>query len=260
MISRLKATVRLTIEASRMRSPSSAGRVGMSRLNDIGKKHNTDKASSYVKDGEEQRGHDYLRHYEAALLTMPEAPSLVLDLGVGVSPNEYASARMWAEYLPDARVVAVDNRPLAAACPDGIDFVQGDLGDVRFLYRLLRESEPDLVVEDASHRWHHQLLSLYYLMPAVKPGGVYIWEDLHVSGGTQAERFSAGYTVSSMDFLGMLAREIVVYRTLPGSARGPEGAARGVPEMMATALSLLLDRVTLIPDAAILHRSAEPQD
>ena len=39
----------------------------------------------------------------------------------------------------------------------------------------------DVVVDDGSHKSRDQLLTMTYLMPLVRPGGVYIIEDIHTS-------------------------------------------------------------------------------
>lgn len=52
-----------------------------------------------------------------------------------------------------------------------IDFVNSDIIKDGF----------DIIIDDGSHRWHDQMLSLAYLNKCLKNGGIYIIEDLHTS-------------------------------------------------------------------------------
>ena len=46
-----------------------------------------------------------------------------------------------------------------------------------------RMSDFDLIIDDGSHNPRHQLLSLEIMLPKLKPGGLYICEDIHTSCG-----------------------------------------------------------------------------
>src|SRR4051812_40814770 len=74
-------------------------------LDDLGQRHNTDKAAYWLRpDGVHDPSHDYLRHYEKALDHLRSKSFTLLDLGVGFEPNQFASAKMWADFFPGARV------------------------------------------------------------------------------------------------------------------------------------------------------------
>ena len=47
----------------------------------------------------------------------------------------------------------------------------GKIGNIKF----------DIVIDDGSHQFNHQMTSLYAFRNSVKPGGIYILEDLHTS-------------------------------------------------------------------------------
>lgn len=174
-------------------------------LDELGLKYNTDKASN---------GHDYLRIYESVLAPRRDELLTVLDLGVGVAPP-FASTKMWLDYFPQAEVIGVDIQPYNMKFY-GIDpnnwraaFLQGDLGDPKFLDRIAIH-EPDLVIEDASHLWSHQILSLLHLFPALRPGGIYIWEDLHTSSPDINDPAYADNWISPVEILGILAQAVAV--------------------------------------------------
>jgi hypothetical protein len=228
---------------------------GRSDLDRIGIAEGTDKASIRMFKGVPEPGHDYLRHYEAAIAGMSDPPRAILDLGVGPVRSEFASARMWKRFFPEARVVAVDIRTPKGPVPAGVDFIRGDMGRVEFLTDLARQMTPDLVIEDASHMWAHQLLSLVYLLPVVTPGGVYIWEDLQVAGPALSEKYGQGLGSTAVDFLGDLSREILVHRhPKAGQERVFDGDREALPQVLAAALAALIDSISIVGESAIITR------
>lgn len=135
-------------------------------LDKIGLAHGTDKASD---------GHDYLRTYEP--LIPDDVPVKLLEIGW----YEGASMRTWREYLhPESIVVGVDiNKP--AVPVDRAHFRQVDATS-RDMVRVAAEfGEFDVVVDDGSHRSPDVIATFRMMWPHVRPGGLYIVEDLHVS-------------------------------------------------------------------------------
>ena len=211
--------------------------------------------------------HDYLHHCrEGARASPGQELRLLLDLGVGFEPNQFASAKMWAEFFPVARVVAVDIREGLQAPSDGILLEQVDLSRMENLLRLARDYRPTVVVEDASHAWAHQMLSFFYLFPSLEPGGVYVWEDLHTGGPTMQETFSQGYPFSPADLMTVLVQKMLL-RDEPEADRG-QRALRSITEASAEleqelvgafgplvdATMRLVDSLTVVPRSVIFHR------
>ena len=65
-----------------------------------------------------------------------------------------------------------------------IHFIQCDCGfeeNVKNLVSTLSDLKFDIVIEDGSHFWRHQFISLLYFRRLVRKGGYYILEDLHTS-------------------------------------------------------------------------------
>lgn len=60
---------------------------------------------------------------------------------------------------------------------------RGDQSDGEFLSFVLSDSDTefDIVVDDGSHDPEHQLFTFDALFPSVKPGGLYIFEDVETS-------------------------------------------------------------------------------
>lgn len=139
-------------------------------LDEIALKHCTDKSSA---------SHNYTPIYESLLEPLRDEPITLLELGWGGHDDPDAggaSARMWREYLPHARIVVVD---IAAKnnVPDGIEFHQLSQADPNIAARL--GDTFDVIIDDASHLSSLTIASFQLLWPALADGGLYIVEDTH---------------------------------------------------------------------------------
>lgn len=160
----------------------------MSDLDAIGRKYKTDKSSVH---------HDFLRFYETIFEPMRHKEITILELGVGPSNNMGKSLLTWQEYFSNAAIIGVDIRPDAQSVSSGRISVEiGDLGSLDFLRYLATRYSPDILLDDASHLWSHQILAAEVLFPSVNPGGIYICEDLHTSFPPWTEK---GYADSPID-------------------------------------------------------------
>lgn len=159
-------------------------------LDAIGLKTGTDKASVH---------HDFLRFYESFLRPMRFTNVSVLEIGV----LKGSSLAMWAEYFSGGQVVAIDVEPSAKQFETEHARVEiADQGNVADLIRIATTYGPfDLIVDDGSHFWDHQITSLRYLLPFVKPGRFYVLEDLDTSYGTYVTQFQHGAAESAAKFL-----------------------------------------------------------
>lgn len=167
------------------------------RLDEIGLKHGTDKAS---------RWHDYLKIYEQI---MPATwPISLLEIGW----FDGASMRTWREYLhEDSTIVGVDIEDKEMI--PGVHFRQADSTTTR-IAAVAEEFGPfDFIIDDGSHLSPDVINSFIRLWSQVKPGGYYIVEDLHVSyhrgwlGNPDPDaRGTRGET--SMQFLRRLADDV----------------------------------------------------
>lgn len=173
-------------------APLSSGDAGVPRpgLDAIGLRLGTDKSS---------RHHDFLRLYESFLAPLRDRPLRILEIGVWAGE----SLRTWAEYFPHARVVGADIDPAAAQHAGGRIAVEvADQADPAQLAALSAAHGPfDLVIDDGSHVWTHQILTLRTLLPSVVPGGFYVVEDIDTSYGTLAAQYNGGAKVSAAEYL-----------------------------------------------------------
>jgi hypothetical protein len=178
-------------------------------LDAIAREFNTDKASVFVnRRGETVDGHDYCRFYEFFLRDFRDRPITLVELGCGPLWNIGASLRMFRKYLPEARIVGVDNKRRAKRLEaEGFEICVGDLGDPDFV-RSLRRFRPSIIVDDASHLWAHQILSISELYGSLESGGLFIMEDINTSFGPLRSKYGEEAGFSGHDFVAEVCRTI----------------------------------------------------
>ena len=92
------------------------------------------------------------------------------------------SLEMWRHYFgPRARIYGVDIQPACKAYEsESIKVFIGDQGD-RAFWRQFRVQVPqvDIVIDDGGHQAEQQIVTCEELLPYMRPGGVYLCEDLH---------------------------------------------------------------------------------
>jgi hypothetical protein len=157
-------------------------------LERLANKYKTDKGNIYYN------AHDYAPIYEQHFEPIREQPLKILEIGLlrhdiqARTPNgpydDVPSLFMWREYFPNAELIGFDIADFskAPAIPN-CKIVRGDMGnpdDLLSLLELNDDCKPfDIIIDDASHASHHQQIALGTLFPYLKPGGLYIIEDLN---------------------------------------------------------------------------------
>lgn len=124
------------------------------------------------------RGESYFPVYERYIQSRRNAVD-VLEIGV----LNGGSLRLWRDYFPKARIWGADIDPERADHSGGrITVLIGDQSDAEFLGSLKATADGfDIVIDDASHIVSYILASFRALWPAVRPGGLYVIEDLRLS-------------------------------------------------------------------------------
>ena len=144
-----------------------------SKLDDLGIKYNTDKAS--VNCGHPE--HDYLRHYEIFLRDFVKNSFALVELG-----SEYGhSLRMWEEYFPKATIIGVDLNPnVESLNTERIQCIYSDAIADDLPAKIKQKTNKDIkcIIDDCSHAWSSQRISFENLFPILASGGYYIIEDL----------------------------------------------------------------------------------
>ena len=99
----------------------------------------------------------------------------VLEIGI----YEGHSLNVWAEYFSNAEIYGIDIAKREwDFISDRIHTFIGNQSDEEFLKTF---GEFDIVFDDASHRMKDQKKSFNILFKHLKPGGIYVIEDLHTS-------------------------------------------------------------------------------
>lgn len=105
---------------------------------------------------------------------------VVLEIGV----YSGGSLEMWRDYFgSEATIYGVD---IEAACrtyeSPGTHILIGDQADPSFWRRVLADGTlppPDIVIDDGGHTPEQQRVTMEELLPRMRPGGVYLCEDIH---------------------------------------------------------------------------------
>jgi hypothetical protein len=112
---------------------------------------------------------------------------VILEIGV----YSGGSLDMWRDYFgPSARIYGVDIEPTCRTYErPGTHILVGDQGDRAFWQRSMADGTlppPDVVIDDGGHEPMHQRITLEEVFPRMRPGGVYICEDVHGQGNVFA--------------------------------------------------------------------------
>jgi hypothetical protein len=171
-------------------------------LDTIGKRHGTDKGSNQ---------NNFLNFYDRFLASMRDKPIKLLEIGV----LNGGSVRTWKDYFRNGKIVGVDIDPGTKAHEqDRIRIKILDQSKFQDLDLLVAEGPFDVIVDDGSHVWTHQILTFQKLIGTVTPGGFYIVEDLDTSYGKYVPNYHGGATESAAAYLQRLARLVVGQRVL----------------------------------------------
>jgi hypothetical protein len=159
-------------------------------LDAIGLQTGTDKSSDH---------HNYLAFYERFFEPLRHSNIRLLEIGV----FEGASLKMWELYFPNASIVGADiNRDVHRFANDRSKIAIVDQSNLQDLVDLGVKHGPfDIIIEDGSHLWEHQITTLRTLFPFVKEGGFYVVEDLQTNFGGLAGRYKAVGSISCVEYL-----------------------------------------------------------
>ena len=147
----------------------------MKRLTRLCNKYGSDKGTA----GEDSHG--FSEFYEP-FFTGLESPK-ILEIGVREGAFEKAISDF---YDGDCLIYCVDIVDCESFFDgwNNIKFFKCDCGNEEDVQNLIHEFDSikfDIVIDDASHYWAHQFLSILYFRRTVKDGGLFIVEDLHSS-------------------------------------------------------------------------------
>ena len=123
--------------------------------------------------------HNYVDLYERFLQPVRHEAQRVLEIGV----LDGDSMRMWEAFFSTARIYGIDIVDSSVHDTDRITTAIADQADRAQLGAFVEAhgSEFDVILDDGGHRMSQQQVSFGFLFPHVRPGGIYIIEDVHTS-------------------------------------------------------------------------------
>lgn len=147
----------------------------MTPLCDLARKHGTDKGGWHQTHG--RFCHEYTPAYHQFLASRRHEVRRVLEVGVHYG----CSLRMWAEYFPQAEIVGLDVYEPHLFTDGRITCHYADQGKPLTLMAAVQAAGGgpfDLIIDDGSHDYGHQVTTANVLLPYLAAGGVYAVEDI----------------------------------------------------------------------------------
>lgn len=156
----------------------------MPHLNDLAIKYRSDKSTSIGNS------HAYTLVYDMLFRLGRNSELNILEIGLCIGGPEnngdinrmiddVPSINMWKEYFPKSHIYGFDISDFSAFEDERFTFVRGDCGVASDLQKVVNLGKQfDVIVDDASHASFHQFMTMSVMWSALKPGGLYIVEDL----------------------------------------------------------------------------------
>lgn len=178
----------------------------------------------------------YFDLYHHHLQKFIDQPVNIVEVGV----YSGGSMPMWRNYFGDGcQVHGVDIQPECRAYEsEHIKIHIGDQAD-RSFWRRFRADVPsvDVLIDDGGHQPHQQITTLEEMLPHLRPGGVFICEDVHGVG----DGFTA-YCGALIDHLNAMHRT----------------ADRQNIVCRATGFQAQIRSITCYPYAVVIEKAAVP--
>jgi len=129
--------------------------------------------------------HNYIKLLYCDVLS-PLKKDLKIFIEIGIQ-NGF-SVELWRDFFKNGKIVACDintnqcEKYFNEKNPERIDFVTLDQSKTEDLENLTKLYENvDVILDDGSHKMRDQQITFSKLFKMLKPGGIYILEDLHTS-------------------------------------------------------------------------------
>ena len=123
-----------------------------------------------------KRNHNYLVYYWLHFRDIRFEVKHFLEIGIKTD----SSIRMWADFFPNAKIYGID---IDSNCKsfenDRCKIFIGDQNNYNFLNQVSNTiAHPlDIVIDDGSHKYIHQLRTFSFLFPRMSEHGIYVIED-----------------------------------------------------------------------------------
>lgn len=152
----------------------------MTRLTDIANKYNTDKGTITVNNCYPHKFTEYYQQYFEKYLNKKV---YILEIGI----DKGYSLSMYNEFFNNnCEIYALDIDDKHEYNDVNIHTFKCDQGDRKQLNNIYKKFKGekikfDIIIDDGSHYWEHQLISLSVLKNLLTDDGIYIIEDIHTS-------------------------------------------------------------------------------
>jgi FkbM family methyltransferase len=121
--------------------------------------------------------HSYTDHfYETVLSPYRDKPVQIVEIGF----DQGGSLMLWAEWFSNAQILGVDLQFRGNCEADCARYpnIQISLGNAYDMLSLPYYPMADIIIDDGSHAQEHQVWAVKNLTHKVKPGGIFIIEDV----------------------------------------------------------------------------------
>jgi len=129
--------------------------------------------------------HGFLPYYRKHCGSRRFRRNLILEIGVGGDSDSHlggGSLRIWRDYFPRSRIIGIDIHPKSIRLGPRVSTALADQGSSADLLGILETAgDPDIIIDDGSHVGDDVWASFSILWPRLRPGGLYVIEDLHTS-------------------------------------------------------------------------------
>lgn len=130
--------------------------------------------------------HDYVRHYDKHFASIRNSKNVILELGIGgyeYSDRGGSGLHLWSDYFAHSKIYGIDFYDKSGiVLPARTKVFKGSQADGEFLTTVLQEiGIPDVIIDDASHMNGLTIESFRHLFPWLRPGGIYVIEDIESS-------------------------------------------------------------------------------
>lgn len=134
--------------------------------------------------------HKYTYLYDLLFADLRDKPIDFLEVGLAIGGPETGnfgarlpispSIQMWLSYFSQANIYGFDITDFSHMKHPRLHVLRGDCGNAEELRGILHMwPQYDVIIDDASHASYHQQNTFKELFPALRPGGLYIIEDLN---------------------------------------------------------------------------------
>lgn len=143
--------------------------------------------ANYYATDKRMSDHGFTKFYEKHFESRRDQKLNICEIGILNHPDkinrpfEGASLLMWRDYFYNSGIIGIDINDHTSVNGERIRTYIADQGNRSQLKSLFQDKQLDIIIEDGSHFMHHQQISLGVLFRNLKPGGIFVIEDLHTS-------------------------------------------------------------------------------